>query len=415
MAGYTAFQVKKLYDGTMAEPMEDAIVVFDQTGIAEVLAPQDAGLGAQRYGIDVVDKRTFYMTPGLIDAHVHVHSPANGPLSGSIFDQMTTGEVQIMAYQNAMTALRAGVTTLRDCGTERDIAIHTRNYIDRTGIGPDLLVCGGGLCTTAGHGYAPENAVDGPDEVRTRIRELQDKRVDFIKLMATTEIYPRPASRVIGFSRDELVAAIEEAHRLNYVVCAHATFTELIELLTDLGVDGVEHCMFANSNWSSLDLDARLCEKMLKKGVMPDHTLAVSVCTLHHLQKKQRAGTITPEEEAMLPAQYANKERLMKQFSFQIAQGLPSIAGSDAGFEYSGFDDGMALTMALMGEGGMSNRAVIHGATGLPAQHFRIDDRLGTIAPGKQADFLLLREDPGQDLSTFFRVAAVYKRGCWVE
>lgn len=409
-----AIKVKKLYDGSIKKPLENAIVVFDETGIADVLrAGEEAKLA--RYNAQLEDLSDMYMTPGLIDAHVHVHERGIGFEPCSIFEQMAEGEVQIMAYDNCMTALRHGVTTLRDCGSERDISIHTRNYIDRTGVGPDLLVCGGGICTTAGHGYTPENAVDGPDEICARIRQLQGKHVDFIKLLSTTEVWPRKAGRVIGFTYEELKAAIDEAHRLNFKVTNHATFTDLIRLLVDLGADGIEHCMFANSNWSKLDLDPRLCEDMLKKGVMPSHTMAVSVCYLDHLLRKEKAGTLTPAEKAAISGQKARKEQVLEQFNFQINQGLPSIASSDSGFEFSGWDHAMALTLETMVEGGMNNRTAIYSATGLPAQHFGLGEKLGMVRPGLQADLVLLDQDPGENISAYRKVQRVYKRGVLVK
>lgn len=413
MESVKALKVRKLYDGTLDDPLEKAIVIFDTNGILDVLRQGEEAKLA-RYDAQLEDCSDLYMTPGLIDAHVHVNG-ITIPDSAAC-GHMPVPELRIWAYQNAMTALRQGVTTLRDCGSEQDISLNVRNYIDRTGVGPDLLVCGGAICTTAGHYYSPENAVDGPDEMRQRIRQLQGQHVDFIKLMATTEIWPRKAGRVVGLSPDELQAAVEEAHRLNFKVVCHATFADLIRQLTRAGVDGLEHCVFATSNWDRLILDEKLCDEMLEKGVMADHTLAVNIAWLEYLEEKEKAGTLTRQEkEVDLPRERTRKDWVLEHFRFQTSRGLPSIAGSDAGFDYSDFRRGLKLSMELMAEGGMSNRAVIHAATGLPAQHFGWGDRIGTVRPGLQADLALWAQDPGQDIRALRRVKRVYKRGRLVE
>jgi len=409
-----AIQVRKLYDGTMYNPMEYVIVVFNEERIVDILYPNETDKMI-RYGVvEVEDCTDLYMTPGLIDAHVHVNGITipDEPL----YRGLSINERQLMAYQNAMTALRQGVTTLRDCGCEQDLSLNLRNYIDRTGIGPDLLVCGGSICSTAGHYYSKENAVDGPDEMRRRIRQLKGQRVDFIKLMATTEIWPRKAGRVIGFSPDELAAAVDEAHKLNFKVVCHATFADLIRELTRAGVDGLEHCVFATSNWDRHVLDEKLCEEIVEKGIMADHTLAVNIAWLEYLEEKEKAGTLTRQEkEVDLPRERARKDWVLEHFNFQLRHGVPTIAGSDSGFDYCNFRRGMKLTMELMAEGGMSNLAVIHAATDLPAKTFGIDGWVGSVTPGMQADLLLLEQDPGEDIKAFRNVKRVYKRGRLVE
>ena len=123
-------KVKKLYDGIHMEPLEDVTVLFDETGFTDIIMSDKTGItGGDQ--INIEDKSDLYMMPGLVDCHVHLMLPGDGTKGEYIMRDWSQGEVAVMAYRNAMTALAAGVTTLRDCGGAYNCAVTVKNTFER--------------------------------------------------------------------------------------------------------------------------------------------------------------------------------------------------------------------------------------------------------------------------------------------
>lgn len=409
-----AIQVKKLYDGSMEQPMELAIVVFENGKILDVLPPQDAAKVREVYNTDIEDCTDRYMTPGLVDSHVHLHCPGNSR-DEDTSGRMTPGQEQLLAMQNAQTALRSGVTALFDCGSENDISWNVRQYInDGYVTGPDIFICGGAIMATAGHGKSDENVRDGALALRRRVRELQCKNVDFIKVMGTTRTGRDESLATFGYREDEFRAVFEEAHRLHLKTTIHATYTDIIRHVIDCGVDCVEHCNFFDQTWTKVIKDKALAEYICEKGVMASHTIGVNFGYLELLDRKPRE-LWTEQEQRNYAADRDLCDRILESFNFQMEQGIKAIASTDSGFLCSHFSYAMSLSMENMEKGGMPALEVIHAATGRPAAHYEIDDRLGFVRPGLQADLLLLKEDPCVNMRAFRDIDRIYKKGVLVK
>ena len=148
-----ALRVKKLYDGTMNDPLVNAVIFLDQEKIVEIVTDPDAAKNlASVHGIQITDTEA-YMTPGLIDSHVHLMLPGDGSAGEDQMQQIPMQEIQMEAYENAMTGLHCGVTTMCDVGSYNGDAVYVRDYFHRTHTGPDILVGGMPLTSTNGHCY----------------------------------------------------------------------------------------------------------------------------------------------------------------------------------------------------------------------------------------------------------------------
>ena len=181
-----AILVKKLYDGLRNAPIERAIVVFNEMSIQDILHPNEHKKVSQ-YGVEPEDMSDLVMIPGMVDAHVHLMLRGAGEFPDNPLSCHSTGEVQIQAYKNAITALHAGVTTLRDAGAAQRIAINVRDYfLNSHEIGPDIVACGEPLTRTGGHCHFMGGEADGPDEIRKFVRLQQKTGSDYIKLIATS-------------------------------------------------------------------------------------------------------------------------------------------------------------------------------------------------------------------------------------
>ena len=104
---------------------------------------------------------------------------------------------------------------------------------------------------------------------------------------------------------------------------------------------------------------------------------------------------------------------LKEMHRLMIRDGVPFIAGSDAGWRHCSFGD-LYEGLAMLSDCGMKNEELLYIATAKPAEYLGIGDRVGTIQPNRQADLLLLNSDPIEDIRNLNDVFRVYKRGVMV-
>ena len=123
--------------------------------------------------------------PGLIDGHTHLTCSAGDRMVADAFDDDDL-TVTIRATDHAHAALRAGITTLRDCGSRHRVVSRIRDAI-RLGItsGPRLLLSGSVITTTGGHMYFVGREVDDPLELPRAVREQVRAGADLIKVTNT--------------------------------------------------------------------------------------------------------------------------------------------------------------------------------------------------------------------------------------
>lgn len=134
---------------------------------------------------ELIDLRGQTLLPGIIDSHVHLSLNGEAdPMISFIRDNDFT--IAYRSEKNAYQTLLAGVTTVRDLGSPKDISIHLRNAVN-SGIvpGPRILSSGRCICMTGGHGWNMGREADGEAEVRKAVREQLKAGADVIKLMAT--------------------------------------------------------------------------------------------------------------------------------------------------------------------------------------------------------------------------------------
>lgn len=206
-------------------------------------------------GAEVIDARGMTVMPGLIDCHVHV-----------VASRLSLGEVQRMPNVLATLAslpilegmLMRGFTTVRDAGgADAAMAEATRTDMVK---GPRIFPSGKALSQTGGHGDfrtrtdilepcacsskvgALARVVDGVDAMRAAIREEMLKGATQIKIMASGGVAsPSDPIHYLGFSADEIRAAVEEASNAGTYVLAHAYTSRAIRRAVELGVRTIEH------------------------------------------------------------------------------------------------------------------------------------------------------------------------------
>ena len=393
-----------VFDGTGSAPSPGTVVIED--GFIAAVG-DDVDVNAWP-GADVVDLGGRTVLPGLIDCHVHavfsgmdVLKLAQEPFSYQFY----------AAQQNLARTLDLGVTTVRDAGGS-DLGMKQateEGLID----GPDLHIAISILGQTGGHtdGWnvhgdvmhllqphpgRPGVIVDGPDEMRRRVRELARAGADVIKICTSGGVLsPRDDPRHPQFSPEELDVCVAEASAAGLKVMAHAQGKPGIINAVRAGVASIEHGIYADDECFDL---------MLERGTYLVPTLLAPIALIRSID----AGV-------KVPAAVEAKARSVVEVhadavSRAIAAGVPIAMGTDSGVFAHGINN---EELTLMVAAGLTPAQALVASTANAAALLGLDDR-GTIAPGKRADLVVVSGDPYDFATHAERVTRVYKKGALV-
>ncbi|OMF59998.1 aryldialkylphosphatase [Paenibacillus sp. FSL R5-0490] len=380
-----------IIDGLNDEVVENSYIKVENGRITEV----KEGEPGDTEGFEVINCTGKYILPGLIDCHVHlVWNGSADPQS--LIKNEENDRIALEAYKHALDTLKLGVTTVRDLGSPDRTVLHVRNVID-SGLlsGPTIIAAGAPICMTGGHVYYLGYESDGPDEVRKNTRRVLKEGADLVKVMATGGIYTKgeePGS--VQFTIEELSAAKEEALKKNKKVSAHADGIEGIMNCLEVGIDTIEHGIYA---------DCQALEIMKNQGTFLVPTMAV-----------MRQLISSPD----IPAYALEKAKQVVGPHFSMLQEAVQIGVKIA----TGTDCGSPLTppryyydeLAIMHEAGMSEMEVIKASTSVAAECLGIEDQRGSISPGKFADLLIADSNPLNDLNSLRGDKLVMKNGVLV-
>jgi imidazolonepropionase-like amidohydrolase len=348
-------------------------------GEGAVTASGDVSARAGGAALDIGGRTVL---PGLVDAHVHLSSWDHLPplLRG---EPPRPPELRVFELANTARALLgAGITTVRDVGSQDGHALLLREAI-ALGLtpGPRVRTCGRIVTATAPGGViftTMYREADGPDEMRKAVREQIRAGADYIKVMATGARSvvledPEPAQ----LTREELRAVIDEAHRMGKRVVAHAEGLEGIRLAIEEGVDTLEHGL-------ALHRAPELLDRMAERGMV----LVPTLSTFHDVSETRAehyAGTLV--EQAVRQRDDAYRTLLVaRDAGVTLAMGFDSYPlGEDA------------LELVRMVEGGLSPKEAITAGTSGSARALGMDD-IGVIEDGAVADLLVVDGDPLDDI-----------------
>jgi len=340
--------------------------------------------------------------PGLIDTHCHLCLPGDGRDVNRYLEQSGTDVQLAVAARNAKSALYAGITTLRDLGAPAEVAFRLRHASD-CGLlcTPRLVLAGPVLTETGGHGYTFGSEVDSAEDIRKAVRRLCRQGADVIKVMASGGSTPGTNRWCPAFDVVLLRGLAEEAHSRGISVTAHATCPQAIENALRAGFDGLEHAEFWIDNALTVDFRSNLAAGMAEQGMFVAPTLQTSYRILHQLK-------------FLTPAERARRERIQDDalavFSQLLDYNIPFVTGSDAGFLVTRFDE-LWLGLRLMVQCGMSIREALRSATVRAADALGLTGITGVLAPGYQADLLVVDGDPLSEIDTLAQVHAVFQSG----
>lgn len=318
-----------------------------------------------------------WVCPGLMNAHSHACLDA-GPDPEVVLRGENRTQTVLRSVRRLEAALRAGVTTIRDVGGPDGIDIELAGMIANGEIvGPRMLASGRVVTMTGGHGWWMGRQADGPDAVRRATRQNLRAGAHAIKLMATGGMMT--TGRQAGqpqLTVQEMTAAVEEAHKREVPVAAHAESRIGVLNAILAGVDSVEHGHGGDQEAIDLMLlhGTALVPTILSDRRIIDHGVAASI-----------PDFVVEQCEAL-------HQSLVTFLEAAIRAGVRIAAGNDGGAPLVPIGD-MVDELELYVRHGMTPQAALASATTVTASLFRLDD-VGLVEEGQLADLLVLDRDP---------------------
>jgi imidazolonepropionase-like amidohydrolase len=360
--------------------------------------------------IRVIDLKSHYVLPGLIDSHVHLTSDTGG-IASQLEDVTLSPAAQAFnAWGNGMKTLNAGFTTVRNLGDGDGAVLALRDAInDGQVTGPRILDAGASISASAGHmdgslGFRDElreffnatgNTCSGADDCRRAVRLQIARGADVIKLATTGGVNSRIGAGLgAQMFSDEARAIVETAKLFGKKVSAHAHGADGIRLALEAGVDSIEHGTI---------LDPETIDAFVASDAYYVPTLSTVNGYIERLQANPDA--YEPDVRAKIEWRIGITG---KSLEILYAQGVRIAFGTDAGVSKHGRN---ADEFELMVKFGMPPVEAIKAATVNAADLLGLTAEIGTLEPGKSADLIAVKGDPLKDVKVLKQVYFVMVRG----
>lgn len=349
---------------------------------------------------ETVNLKGMTLMPGMIEGHSHILlHPYNETSWNDQVLKESFAERSARAVNHLRASLMAGITTMRDLGSEgagyTDVGM--KQAVNKGVIpGPRLLVAGKAIVATGSYGpkgfhegvQVPLGAetADGFDELIRVTRDQIGHGADFIKVYADYRWGPNGTAEAT-FTVAELKTIIEMAESSGRYVVAHAASPEGMRRAIEAGVETIEH-----GDGGTPELFALMAEKGI--GFCP--TLAAGDAISQYGGWKKG---LDPE-----PTRISNKR---KSFKMALDAGVKIVFGGDVGVFTHGEN---ARELEMMVDYGMTPESTLQSATSLNAEMFHLE-LLGQIKEGFLADIIAVEGNPIDNISNLKKVNMVMKNG----
>ena len=397
----------RLWDGAGAG-LSDPMMVHVLDGRIVGMVPSDGidvGAMAAEAGAREVDATGMYLIPGLINTHGHV---------GGTWSPDTGVEYGDYAAAELARYARFGVTTVNSLGGDQEASFMLRDASWDTEGPPRarLLVAGPvvtGSTPEEGVGATDAAAAMGPDWIKIRVDD---------NLGTSAKMSPGTYAAVIARAAE---------HGLR--VASHLFYQEDAQGLLRAGTGMVAHSIRDEA------VDGETIGLLRETGVCYVPTLTREVSTyaygerpdffddpflMSDVDSAQVVTVSDPERQARVRASGAAEAygRALEIAQANVARlseaGVPIAFGTDSGplGRFQGYFEHME--MELMAEAGLTPEQILRSATGVAAACLGRDD-IGTIEPGRRADFVILRANPLEDVANLREISGVWVGGVEVE
>ena len=413
-------------DGT-APPLPDAVVLIRGDRIQAVGSRAQVALPK---GITIIDGRGKWVAPGLVDAHVHFFQSGSPYTRPDVIDlrKLRPYEREIALLKDALPRtfaryLLCGVTSVVDVGGPF-WNFEVRAAAGRTALAPRVAVAGPLVSTVARPdldiGDPPIIKITTPDEARALVRRELERKPDLMKVWFVF----RPGDDLAA-GKALVAATVDEARKGGVRTAVHATELETARAAVEAGADVLVHSVFDKP------VDDAFVDLLKRRGVIYIPTLFVRsgyalvlsgsfaptpaeerwadpdvLATFKEVKGRPElaswAGRTVSADQVRIAAQ--NLKRLS-------AAGVAIAAGTDAGNIGTLHGPSIFRELRLMAEAGLTPKEVLASATAGGARVMGREKDLGTVAPGRLADVVVLDRDPLADVANLEAIHRVVKGG----
>ena len=373
----TVIRAGRLIDGRGG--VQQNVLVFIRNGkIESVGGPLAPGQGITH------DLSAYTLLPGLIDTHVHIESHF-GPDGRATNQGETAPQRFYAATQNAYVTLMAGYTTVQSIGSASDSTL--KKAIERGDVkGPRLVTSLGSFGDTS----------RTPDQIREWVRNQAAAGADLLKIFASKSIREGGGQTL---STEQITAACDEARKLGKRIWVHAHAASAVRDAT------VARC-FAVTHGSQVTDEELKLMAFHRTFFEPN----IGLVSQNYIENKPRYLGIGNYDEAGFRFMEEGIPRKLEMFKRALATpSLRLIAGTDATAGAHGQNAREAIYRVQVG--GQAPADAITSITSLASAALGMEDRIGTIAPGREADLIAVDGDPVADITALRRVVFVMKGG----
>lgn len=374
----------RIFDGT-GKPAKEGTLVIENNRIKKILPLGSEDWPEKARVIDVEGKTVM---PGLIDMHTHLSYTEPDVPSDLASNE---ADATLRALERLRYFIECGITSIRDVGSLGDVPFRLKEWISRNRIpGPRIFAAGRFITGTGGHGaegmnpshplYGGTRIASGPDDWKEAVREEFNRGADLIKLGS-------------HYSREEIKAAVEEAHALGLKVAVDAE-TFYVQWAVDAGADTIEH---------PLPRTDETIQLMAEKGIQSIPTLVpyIYIFDLYggYYGSTSRRFTFSKE---------ANLQLLGKMKEAGVKMGI----GTDLVTNWFRYLPAPYITeLKQFTHVGYTIPEALKAATKINSEILDMDDKLGTLEPGKLADVLVIDGKPDINLDDLANVKLVVRDG----
>ena len=386
----TALVGARIWDGTGAAAISDGVMLVRDGRITYVGSRGGVPIPS---GATVVNLNGRTIIPGLINTHGHVGG--TGPYNR----ENLTRQLRLYAEY--------GVTAVNSLGGDGPEGIALRDEQSMMGLDRARIFVAGAV--VAGRTV---------DAALAQVQQNADMGVDWMKLRVDDNL---GASQKM--SPEIYSAVIDRSHELGLRLASHLFYLSDAKALMRAGTDFIAHSV------RDMDVDDEFLGMLAASGICYTPTLTREVSTyvyesrpdffddpffLAHADPAVLEQLQTPARQASSARSAPYKEALrvaLRNLKTIVDAGLPVVMGTDTGpaGRFLGYFEHMELD--LMAEAGLTPEQVLRSATGLAAECLRMDDEIGTLRPNRWADFIVLTENPLDDIRNSRSIESVWIAG----
>ena len=356
-----------------------------------------------------LDLSDYTCLPGLINTHVHFDANPEDAADYGVYARRTQADNLALILENASITVQTGFTTVRHAGAwfPNTLAMAKAKIDAGESIGPRIQSAGPYLTIPGGGGdlrfpeipadQIPAESQQGiastPEEFAERAREAINNGAEFLKVIASGAVFStgtEPGAPEMHQDDIAAVVAVAKQHGLKVTAHVHSDQSGRDAILA--GVNSLEHA-----------------------SLLSDETIALAVKNDVALSMDVYNGTYTDTvgrelgyPEVFIQRNYDTTEAQRVVFEKAVTAGATLLYGTDAGVlphDMGGWQ------FEIMVERGMTPMQAIKSATSVAAKHMELDDKVGALREGLQADIIAVRGDPITDIKSLRSVSLVIKDG----